>query len=165
MVRELQQVLRAQRSLENDAHLLAQRPQGIRVEDIAALLGRDAASVADLLVLAESPRSLDTTADRSDEGQNLADTLVDEITLDASGVTQVHELAQRLEKSLGALSAREKEVLQGRFGLPEREPETLDVLSARLGLTRERVRQVQNETLIKLKRYFQRHHITQEALL
>ena len=70
-----------------------------------------------------------------------------------------------LEEWLHSLSVREQEVLEGRFGLHDREPETLDVLSHRLGLTRERVRQVQNEALLKLKRYLARRGITREALL
>ncbi len=165
VVRELQQVLRAQRALENDSSLVASRPEGIRVDDIAALLGRDASAVADLLALAEVPRSLDTVMERSGGDQTLADSLVDEITLDPSGVTQAHEVARLLEDWIGTLSEREYEVLEGRFGLHQREPETLEVLSLRLGLTRERVRQVQNEALAKLKRYLTRHGITREALL
>ena len=47
----------------------------------------------------------------------------------------------------------------------DREPETLEVLSTRLGLTCERVRQVQNEALSKLKRYLARRGITLDALL
>jgi RNA polymerase nonessential primary-like sigma factor len=62
------------------------------------------------------------------------------------------------------LSQREKEVLEGRFGLKDREPETLEVLSERLGLTRERVRQIQNEALLKLKRQMTRSGINREAL-
>ena len=165
VVRELQQVLRARRALENDAGFVASRPDGIRVEDIAALLGRDTVGVADLLALAEAPRSLDASMDRSDESQTLGDSLVDELTVDPSGVTQVHEVERLLEDWMGTLSEREKEVLEGRFGLHDREPETLEVLSMRLGLTRERVRQVQNEALGKLRRYLVRRGITPEALL
>jgi RNA polymerase nonessential primary-like sigma factor len=55
-------------------------------------------------------------------------------------------------------------VLEGRFGLHDREPETLEVLSDRLGLTRERVRQIQNEALVKLKRHMVRNGISKEAL-
>lgn len=165
VVRELQQVLRARRALENDATFVARRPDGIRVEDIAALLGRDTAGVADLLALAETPRSLDAAMDRSDEAQTFGDSMVDELTVDPSGVTQAHEVERLLEEWIGTLSEREKEVLEGRFGLHDREPETLDVLGTRLGLTRERVRQVQNEALSKLKRYLARRGITREALL
>jgi len=165
VVRELQQVLRARRALENDATFVVNRPDGVHVEDIAALLGRDSADVADLLALAEAPRSLDASMDRSGEDQTLGDSLVDELTLDPSGVIQAHEVERLLEDWIGTLSEREKEVLEGRFGLHDREPETLDVLSMRLGLTRERVRQVQNEALCKLKRYLARSGITRQALL
>jgi RNA polymerase nonessential primary-like sigma factor len=55
-------------------------------------------------------------------------------------------------------------VLEGRFGLHDREPETLEVLGDRLGLTRERVRQIQNEALLKLKRHMVRNGISKEAL-
>jgi DNA-directed RNA polymerase sigma subunit (sigma70/sigma32) len=53
-----------------------------------------------------------------------------------------------------------REVLEGRFGLHDREPETLEVLSDRLGLTRERVRQIQNEAMLKLQRNMERNGIS-----
>ena len=165
VVRELQQVLRARRTLENDPHFNASRPEGVRVEDVANLLGRDVNEVAELLALAEIPKSLDAALDRSDNEQTLGDSVVDELALDPSGVTHSHEVERLLEAWLHSLSAREQEILEGRFGLHDREPETLDVLSHRLGLTRERVRQVQNEALLKLKRYLARRGITREALL
>ena len=65
---------------------------------------------------------------------------------------------------IDVLSHREKEVLEGRFGLHDREPETLEVLSERLGLTRERVRQIQNEAMLKLKRHMVRSGVGKEAL-
>jgi RNA polymerase nonessential primary-like sigma factor len=165
VVRELQQVLRARRELENDAAFLARRPDGVRVEDVADFLGRDIHEVAELLALAETPKSLDATIERADSEQTLADTVVDELAQDPSGITQSHEVERLLEDWLLSLSAREREVLEGRFGLHDRDPETLDVLSQRLGLTRERVRQVQNEALFKLKRHLARRGITREALL
>ena len=165
IVRELQQVLRARRLLESDANLVAQRPEGIRVDDIAAFLGQDAHHVADLLSMGESPRSLDATLDRQGEDQTLGDTLVDELALDPEDAAQAHEVDLLLESWIASLSNREREVLEGRFGLHNREPETLDTLSQRLGLTRERVRQVQNEALIKLKRHIGRRGITRDALM
>jgi RNA polymerase nonessential primary-like sigma factor len=165
VVRELQHVLRARRALENDAVLLAQRPEGIRVEDIAALLGREPSHVADLLSMAEAPRSLDAALDRTGDEQTLGDSLVDELTVDPEGMTLAHEVEELLERWVATLSSREREVLEGRFGLHDREPETLDVLSIRLGLTRERVRQVQNEALAKLKRHVTRRGIKRESLL
>jgi len=165
VVRELQQVLRARRALENDPAFSAVRPDGVRVEDVANFLGREVNEVAELLALAEIPKSLDATMDRTESEQTLGETVVDELALDPSSATQAHEVERLLEEWLHSLSVREQEVLEGRFGLHDREPETLDVLSHRLGLTRERVRQVQNEALLKLKRYLARRGITREALL
>ena len=165
VVRELQHVLRARRLLENDSELVAKRPEGIRVEDIAALLGQAPHHVADLLSIGEAPRSLDASLDRSGDDMTLGDGLIDEQTLAPEDVTLAHEVDLLLEKWIGTLSDRERVVLQGRFGLHDQEPETLDVLSIRLGLTRERVRQVQNEALSKLKRYLTRRGITRQSLM
>jgi RNA polymerase nonessential primary-like sigma factor len=165
VVRELQHVLRARRALENDAALTAQRPEGVRAEDIAALLGMEPGAVADLLAMAEAPRSLDASLDREDGEQTLGDSLVDELALDPQDAAQAHEVDQLLESWVATLSQREREVLEGRFGLHDREAETLDVLSVRLGLTRERVRQVQNEALLKLKRHIARSGVQRDSLM
>lgn len=165
VVREVQQVLRARRLLENDPVLAAQRPDGVHPEDIAALLGRSASEVADLLVMSEMPRSLDAEMDGDGDSHTLGDSLVDPAASDPAAVTQAHEVEQLLETWVSTLTHREREVLEGRFGLHDRDPETLDVLSVRLGLTRERVRQVQNEALSKLKRNLQRRGIRREFLM
>jgi RNA polymerase nonessential primary-like sigma factor len=165
VVRELQQVLRARRALENDSVFVASRPDGVRVEDVAGFLGRDVSEVADLLALSEMPKSLDAIMEHSDSEQTFGETVVDDLAQDPTGVAQAHEVERLLEEWMATLSPREQEILEGRFGLHDREPETLDVLSCRLGLTRERVRQVQNEALFKLKRYLARRGITREALL
>ena len=168
VVRELQQVLRARRTLENDPAFAAARNgfegEGVRVEDVAALLGREVQDVAELLAMAETPKSLDAVMDRSEDEHTLGDSMADELTLDPTGVTQNHEVERLLNNWIDALSSREREVLEGRFGLHDREPETLEVLSDRLGLTRERVRQIQNEALLKLKRYMVRNGISKQSL-
>ena len=165
VVRELQQVLRARSTLERDPAFAALRPQGVGLDDIAALMGRDLHEVADLLALAESPRSVDAAMDRSEDGQTLLETLVDEGTPDPADVTQSHEVERLLATWIATLTRREREVLTGRFGLHNREPETQDTLSARLGLTRERVRQIQNEALRKLRIQLGRSGMHKEALL
>ena len=169
VVRDLQQVLKAWRALENDPDYALAHPRGVRPEDVAALLGRDPHDVAELLALAEAPKSLDASvgnaAEGASEGSSMGDALVDEVTLDPSGVTQLHEVERLVDQWTHTLSTRECEVLEGRFGLHDREPETLDTLSNRLGLTRERVRQVQNEALAKLKGYLGSRGITRDALL
>jgi len=165
VVREVQQVLRARRLLENDAVLLAQRPEGIRVDDIAALLGRDAVDVTDLLAMAEAPRSLDARTDASGDDHSLGDNLADTLAAAPDSTALAHEVDALLEQWIATLSPREQEVLEARFGLHDRDPETLETLSERLGLTRERVRQIQNEALFKLKRYLARRGIKREFLM
>lgn len=171
VVRELRQVLRARRTLEADP-ALAERGGGgssespVRTDDIAALLGRDVQEVADLLALAEIPRSLDAALDRHDDGGfSLADALADDSIPDPATATQAHEVEHLLQQWLDGLSEREQEVLEGRYGLGSREPETLEILSERLSLTRERVRQIQNEALHKLKRQIDRCGIPRDAVL
>jgi RNA polymerase nonessential primary-like sigma factor len=168
VVRDLQQVLRARRTLENDPAFMAARrgaEDGVRVEDVAALLGRDVQEVAQLLAMAETPRSLDAVVDRSEDEHTLGDFMADELAVDPTGVTHNHEVERLLAGWIQTLNNREKEVLEGRFGLHHREPETLEVLSDRLGLTRERVRQIQNEALTKLKRQMVRSGVDKQALL
>ncbi|RST55686.1 sigma-70 family RNA polymerase sigma factor [Variovorax sp. MHTC-1] len=166
VVRELQQVMRARRALEGDADFIARRPDGVRVEDVAALLGREVQAVAELMALSEAPRSLDAGSERGDDSFSLADTVASEDEGgDPTGVTQTHEVEKLLDRWILALSEREREVLEGRYGLHDRDPETLEVLSVRLGLTRERVRQIQNEALAKMRRQLARAGVQRDALL
>jgi len=165
IVREVQHILRAKRLLENDAALIARRPEGIRAEDIAALLGTDADKVSELLVMAESPRSLDASLDPQGEDQSLGDMLVDDISLSPESLTQAHEVDTLLDTWVGTLSAREREIIESRFGLHDTEAQTLEVISERLGMTKERVRQVQNEALFKLKRHLARQGVGRDALM
>ncbi len=169
VVRELQQVLRARRMLEHDPDRIPSGSgagaEGVHADDVAALLGRDVQEVTALLALAETPKSLDAVIDRSDDDRTLGDSMVDELTLDPTGVTQGHQVKRLLGHWMDVLSGREREILQGRFGLYDREPETLEVLSDRLQLTRERVRQIQNEALVKLKRCMFRDGVTRQAVL
>jgi len=165
IVRDVQHVLRAKRLLENDAGLVAQRPEGIRNEDIASFLGMSADQVGDLLVMAEAPRSLDASLDPQGDEQNLGDSLVDEVTLGPENQTQAHEVDELLNVWVGTLTAREREIIVSRFGLYGCEVQTLEVISDRLGMTKERVRQVQNEALFKLKRHLARQGVGRDALI
>jgi RNA polymerase primary sigma factor len=59
---------------------------------------------------------------------------------------------QALAEALRALGDRERQVLILRYGLTDAEPKTLEEIGRRLGLTRERVRQIENEALKRLAR-------------
>jgi len=167
VLRELQHVMRARRTLESDPAFAERRNgidgEGVRVEDIAALMGSDVHHVAELLAMAEAPRSLDAALDHSDEEHTLGDMMPDDLAVDPTDITQDHEIARHMEEWCDGLSHREREVIAGRFGLHDREPETLEVLSTRLSLTRERVRQIQNDAMLKLKRHMTRQGFNRQA--
>ena len=166
VVRELNQVLRMRRSLEAEAARGGDPGLVIGVEQVAAALNRPAHEVNELLRFSESPTSLDAPVERGGEGgsESLLDHVADDGHSDPMGLTLVHEIERLLEDGLDGLSEREREVLAGRYGLRNREPETLEILAERLGLTRERIRQIQQEALLKLKRDMVRHGVSRESL-
>jgi RNA polymerase nonessential primary-like sigma factor len=170
VVRELNQVLKARRALESERGLgAAPDDRPVRAERIAAELGRPVQEVADLLRYAEHPTSLDAPRDGGRDGEaagseSMLDGVADDGRDDPAGRLLHHELERLLEGELLELSRREREVLVGRFGLYRREPETLEALAERLELTRERVRQIQQEALVKLKRHLARRGIDRDSV-
>ncbi|WP_457426161.1 RNA polymerase sigma factor RpoS [Roseateles sp. P5_E7] len=164
IVRELNQVLKARRALE--ALQSANGSEGrVRAEDIAQALGRPVDEVAELLAYAELPSSLDSPVDRNGEGgESMLDLVADDQAIDPMGLRLSHEVELLLQHGLASLNDREREVLAGRYGLSDREPETLDVLAVRLKLTRERIRQIQIEALAKLKRNMMRHGVDRDSI-
>jgi len=159
VVRDLNQVLKARRALEATTNPERQ----VRVDEIALVVGRPATEVAELLKFAELPASLDAPLER-DAGESMLDTVADDHAVDPMGLTLSREVEQLLDHGLSELSEREREVLSGRFGLHDREPETLEVLAERLGLTRERIRQIQQEALLKLKRRMARNGVDRDSV-
>jgi RNA polymerase nonessential primary-like sigma factor len=142
VVRDLNQVLKARRALE---------AEGARHAE------------AGLLKFAEQPASLDAPLER-DAGESMLDTVADDQAADPMGSTLSREVEQLLNHGLSELNEREREVLSGRYGLRDREPETLEVLAERMGLTRERIRQIQQEALLKLKRRMIRQGIDRDSI-
>ncbi|MEO8123268.1 MAG: RNA polymerase sigma factor RpoS [Burkholderiales bacterium] len=168
VMRDLNQVLRTRRALEAQAAHFAQRDtSGVRTEELAAALGRPVAEVAALLKFAEMPASLDAPLDRSStepDAETLLDAVADEQSIDPMNLTLGHEVESLLSHGLETLDTREREVLVGRYGLHGREPETLEVLAGRFRLTRERVRQIQQEALAKLRRSMARNGVDKQAI-
>ncbi len=155
VVRELNQVLKTRRALEAVALGSGGSDRPVGAQDVATTLGRPVQEVSELLRLAEQPASLDAPLDRHliDGGaESLLDSVADDGASDPMSLTLGNEIELLLSHGLDELHEREREVLSGRYGLGDREPETLEVLADRLGLTRERIRQIQQEALLKLRR-------------
>jgi RNA polymerase nonessential primary-like sigma factor len=163
VVRDLNQVLRMRRALEGEGRQRADGERTVSVEEIAQALERPVQEVSDLLKLAEQPSSLDAPLER-EGSESMLDTVADDQAVDPLGLTLSHEARVLLEHGLAELNEREREVLSGRFGLNDREPETLEDLASRLGLTRERIRQIQQESLLKMKRRMARHGVDRDSL-
>ena len=167
IVRELNQVLKARRALESVAAGNGTGEHPVRVEDLAAAVGRPVKEVSDLLKFAEQPTSLDAPIDRhpgDGNSESVLDGVADDGGSDPISLTLGNEVEVLLNHGLEELNDREREVVTGRYGLGDREPETLEVLAERLGLTRERIRQIQQEALLKLKRRMARHGVDRDSI-
>jgi RNA polymerase nonessential primary-like sigma factor len=169
VVRELNLVLKARRALEGTrGRGLVADDRPVSVDQIAMAMGRPRNEVADLLRFAEMPASLDSPRDATREGESngesLLDGVADEAAVDPLGHALHREVESLLDCELAALNHREREVLTGRYGLHDHEAETLEALAERMGLTRERIRQIQHEALLKLKRHMMRHGVDRDAV-
>ena len=167
VVRELNHVLKARRALEAASASAGHSDQPVRVEDVAAAVGRPVAEISALLKFAEQPTSLDAPVERhqGDNGsESVLDGVADDGATDPMNLTLSNEVEILLTHGLCELNEREREVVTGRYGLGDREPETLEVLAERLGLTRERIRQIQQEALIKMRRRMARQGIDRDSI-
>ena len=76
-----------------------------------------------------------------------------------------HEIEALVHTWLAELSDRQRRVIERRFGLNGHDAATLETLAGELGLTRERVRQVQVEALARLRTMLERRGVTRDELL
>ena len=159
MVRELNQILRAKYHLEAQQH----DGRDASVEDIAHLVGRPIEDVQDVLALSEHAASLDTPLD-GDPQASLMDLLPGAMEENPDARAESQEMTLLIRDWLKSLSDKQRLVIMRRFGLDNDDPSTLEQLATEMGITRERVRQVQQEALIKLKRTLTARGVGKDAL-
>lgn len=158
VVKELNQVLRTQRNLE------ALGNGEFSLEEVAERLGKTVQEVRALLALGEHTASLDAPLDVDPTlsiGESLAD---DQIDLPDSRI-QNTEVQQLVRDWIKKLNDKQRMVIRHRYGMDECEIMTLEELASELGLTRERVRQIQLEALGQLRRAIRRRGIPRDVLL
>lgn len=147
VTRDINRILRTRRQLEAKSGVAA--PVGN--EAIAAEMGCPIDHVRTLLSVAQQALSLDQSpGDRT--GEAPLDQLADDPARTPPDICLGNESRRLLEVGLTELPKREREVLAARYGLHGREPQTLESLAVQWGLTCERVRQIQQEALLNLKR-------------
>jgi RNA polymerase nonessential primary-like sigma factor len=157
IIKELNTVLRARRHLETHG---AREPSP---EDVAHLLDRDAENVRRLLALNERMTSLDAPLE-VDPMLSLGESLADENAVTPEARLELAEIEKRVVEWLARLSERQRRVIERRYGLNGSEICTLEQLAQELGLTRERVRQIQLEALSILRRILRRNGIGRDVL-
>ena len=144
VVKELNIYLRAARELSQK---LDHEPTP---EEIASALDRPVEEVRKMLKLNEKITSVDTPVAGTSEKQ-LLDVIADEKELGPETELQDEDIRQHLVVWLNELNPKQREVLARRFGLLGYEPSTLEDVGHEIGLTRERVRQIQVEALRRLR--------------
>ncbi|MGQ9608074.1 MAG: sigma-70 family RNA polymerase sigma factor [bacterium] len=128
---------------------LGRRPT---ISEIAKEMGVPEDKVKRIAKLAQKPASLETPLSEDDDEYQLLDLLAD-INAVSPNDQLDHELQwEEVMKLLENLKEREKEILILRFGLNDNIPKTLEEIGEKYGLTRERVRQIEAESISKLRK-------------
>jgi len=120
--------------------------------ELSALAGIPADKMRLLLEAARLPFSLDAPTGDDDDNTTVREFVTDRSVPSPEDEVLASEMAGRLEQALAPLNAREQEVLRLRFGLASDREHTLAEVGRRLGLSRERVRQIESRALAKLRR-------------
>ena len=144
VVKQLNTYLRAARQLAQE---LDHDPSA---EEIARLLERPVTEVSRILELNERVTSVDVPMGRSGD-KTVVETIADNAVSDPEELLEEDDMALALENLLGQLTDKQQEVLARRFGLRNHDPQTLEQVGREVGLTRERVRQIQVEALRRLR--------------
>ena len=157
VAKEINVYMRAARKL---AQTLGREPGS---EDVAELLDRPLESVTRMFALNERATSVDAPMGREAQ-RSLLDTLPDEHNIDPSVLLQSDDVREHIDSWLQQLTEKQRAVVELRFGLHDREAATLEDVGAQLGVTRERVRQIQIEAIKRLQQILKREGFSLDTL-
>jgi RNA polymerase nonessential primary-like sigma factor len=163
LIKELNIVLRAMRRLDRERGA-EDEPPGAMLDDVARLLDRPVGEIRQLLALNERAASLDSPLDIDPE-LTMSDAIADEAAEDPAAHLEHEEAEALVAEWVSQLTDRQRLVVERRYGLGGRDPTTLEDIANDLGLTRERVRQIQMEALSTLRKRIARDGLTPDALL
>jgi RNA polymerase nonessential primary-like sigma factor len=157
VVKEINIYLRAARRL---SQTLDREPSP---EDVAEVLDRPIEEVKKMIGLNERVTSVDSPSSY-DSDKSLLDMIPDEHNTDPSLLLQNSDVQRHIDLWLSQLSDKQCAVVERRFGLHGREVATLEEIGNELGVTRERVRQIQIEAIKRLRQILEREGFSLEAL-
>jgi RNA polymerase primary sigma factor len=119
-------------------------------EELAVELDRTPDQIEELLRTSRQPISLDSTI--GEDGETSIGDLIEDVDAPEAGeLVDRQIMADQLRHALDALTPREATIMSMRFGLYDGNPHTLDEIGKALGLTRERIRQLEKQSLSKLR--------------
>ncbi len=142
---KIRRLTRAERTLIQESG--GQEPSE---DELAAQLGVQTDEVERIRRAARRPTSLETPVGE-EKDMELGDLIVDETAADPAQAALESLAEDHLYRTLGSLDAREQIVLELRYGLGDRTPQTLAEISSRLGVSRERIRQIEKRALEHLR--------------
>ena len=157
IIKELNIYLRAQRHLESHG------TPDPTVEDIAHLVDSDVEDVRYIMSLNERTASLDAPLD-IDPNLSIGEAIPDEQSVLPETMLQRAEVEKYVHEWLNQLTAKQRSVIERRFGINGHDISTLEEVAAAHGITRERVRQIQMESLQSLRKILRRAGISKDVL-
>jgi RNA polymerase primary sigma factor len=144
MVEKLNRVVHVERSL---VQKLGREPEP---QEIGDELGWTAREVREVLRVSQMPVSLEKPVGDEDDSE-LGDFVADDNVVGPFETASDNLQREDVRRALGVLPNRDREVLELRYGLNGRKPMTLEEVGEAFGVTRERIRQIENNTLKRLK--------------
>ncbi len=132
-------------------------------EEIAEVLDKPVEDVKRMLSLNERVTSVDVPMGR-DADKSVLDSIPDENNTDPSSLLQDSDIKSNISAWLSQLSDKQREVVERRFGLHGHDVSTLEDVGNQIGVTRERVRQIQIEALKRMREIMESQGYTQDAL-
>ena len=121
------------------------------VSEIAEKLKLPHDEVRDTMQIANSHLSLDASFSNDQEENSLVDYLADDNLESPDEQTYVNALSDDMQKALDTLTERERAILSLYFGIEGEEPLTLEEIGKRMNLTRERIRQIKEKAILRLR--------------
>ena len=129
-------------------------------EEIAYKLGMPVAKLTQLIESAQGTVSMESPANQKDDNTKLSDFIVDETTLSPDTKVTQDNLFLDIKKMLNHLSEKERNVLIMRYGLDDNgEKKTLEEIGSYYGVSRERIRQIENRAMSKLKKLCRNNNV------
>ncbi len=146
VIKDINSCLRARRILSTELQREA------TIEEVATHLERPLAEVQKLLQSNEKMASVELFNYGDDQKRNLLDAIPDDESGTPYTLLENEDISKNLVRWLHTLNEKQRVVIERRFGLGNFDPQTLEEVGEALGVTRERVRQIQIEGLMKMRK-------------